>query len=204
MFYIETIVEYLLINFNSYLNNEVLTIFFISFLFKVLLLPFSISQIKFTDKNKRLQPKLEELKKRCGDDKNRLSMETMALYKENNVNPLMGCLPLLAQIPVMISIFNVLRSGQIFVDATIFGSSLVLSDTTLLFPLANSLFLIASSLPSMVSYDNTSKYMPVFMGGIMFYVSKSWPIALHIFMISNSVLTLLQQILVQKIIIKED
>lgn len=204
MFYIENIVEYLLISFNSYLNNEALTIFFISLLFKLILLPFSISQIKFTHKNKKLQPKLDKLKKSCGDDKNRLNMETMALYKEYKINPLMGCLPLLAQIPIMISIFNVLRSGDMFVDATVFGSSIILSDSTLLFPLANSLFLIASSLPSMTSYDNTSKYMPLFMGGIMFYVSKGWPIALHIFMISNSILTLLQQMFVQKIFIKED
>ena len=57
---------------------------------------------------RKLQPKLEQLKERFGDDKAKISQETMALYKKEKVNPLGGCLPILIQIPVFIALYWVL------------------------------------------------------------------------------------------------
>jgi YidC/Oxa1 family membrane protein insertase len=56
-----------------------------------------------------LQPKLEALKQKYKDDRQKLGQETMKLYKEAGVNPLGGCLPLLLQMPVFIALFNVLK-----------------------------------------------------------------------------------------------
>ena len=56
-----------------------------------------------------LQPRLQALKEKYGDDRRRISEETMKLYKEAGVNPLGGCLPMVLQMPVFIALFNVLR-----------------------------------------------------------------------------------------------
>ncbi len=56
----------------------------------------------------KLQPKMQELREKYKDDKQKLSQETMALYKTHKVNPLGGCLPILIQIPVFFGLYKVL------------------------------------------------------------------------------------------------
>ena len=57
----------------------------------------------------RLQPEMRKLQLKYKDDRQKLNEELMAFYKENNLNPLGGCLPLLLQTPVFIILFNVIR-----------------------------------------------------------------------------------------------
>jgi YidC/Oxa1 family membrane protein insertase len=57
---------------------------------------------------RRMQPKLMTLKERYGDDRQRMSQEMMKIYKEEKINPLGGCLPILVQIPVFIALYWVL------------------------------------------------------------------------------------------------
>ena len=57
---------------------------------------------------RKLQPRIEQLKERYGDDRQRMSQAMMELYKKEKVNPLGGCLPILVQIPIFISLYWVL------------------------------------------------------------------------------------------------
>jgi YidC/Oxa1 family membrane protein insertase len=59
-------------------------------------------------KLKKLQPQMMELRERFGDDKQKLNMEVMALYKREKANPLAGCLPIVVQIPVFFALYKVL------------------------------------------------------------------------------------------------
>jgi YidC/Oxa1 family membrane protein insertase len=59
-----------------------------------------------------LQPKIEELRKRCGTDAQKINQETMKLWKEHKVNPFQSCLPILVQFPVLIGLFYVIRDGS--------------------------------------------------------------------------------------------
>ena len=58
-----------------------------------------------------IQPKMKEIRERFKDNPQRLQQETWALYRDNKVNPMAGCLPMLVQIPVFIALFTVLRSA---------------------------------------------------------------------------------------------
>ena len=58
-----------------------------------------------------LSPKLQEIKQKFKDDKSAQSAETMKLYKENNINPLAGCLPLLIQLPILIGLYQAFMAG---------------------------------------------------------------------------------------------
>jgi YidC/Oxa1 family membrane protein insertase len=74
-------------------------------LLKLLFFPLSAASYKSMAKMRVLTPKLAKLKETYGDDKQRLNVEMMGLYKREKVNPLGGCLPVLVQIPVFISLY---------------------------------------------------------------------------------------------------
>ncbi|HUY44844.1 MAG TPA: membrane protein insertase YidC [Streptosporangiaceae bacterium] len=87
-----------------------LTIVFLVILMRLLLLPLFIKQMNATRKMTALAPQVAELKKKYKNDRQKLNEETMKLYKENGANPLAGCLPVAAQLPVFFALFGVLRA----------------------------------------------------------------------------------------------
>jgi YidC/Oxa1 family membrane protein insertase len=75
---------------------------------KLLFFPLSQASYKSMAKMRKIQPRLQELKEKFGDDRQRFNTEMMNLYKKEKVNPLGGCLPILVQIPVFIALYWVL------------------------------------------------------------------------------------------------
>src|SRR3954451_22479304 len=73
------------------------------------LLPLTIKQFKSMQALAHLQPEIKKLQAKYKDDKQRLNQEMMRFYQENKVNPFSSCLPLVAQLPVFISLFYMLR-----------------------------------------------------------------------------------------------
>lgn len=90
------------------LGNFGLAILALTFGIKLLFFPLANKSYKSMSKMKLLQPKMVELKERYGDDRQKLNMEMMELYKKEKVNPLSGCLPILLQIPVFFALYKVL------------------------------------------------------------------------------------------------
>jgi YidC/Oxa1 family membrane protein insertase len=88
----------------------VLTIVVLVALLRLLLLPLFVKQMHSQRKMLALAPQMQELRKRYKNDKQKLNEEMMKLYKENGANPLSGCLPLIAQLPVWFALLNVLRA----------------------------------------------------------------------------------------------
>ncbi len=86
-------------------------IIILTIIIKLVLYPLSHQAIKSQKALQELQPKIEEIKKQCKNDKEKLAKETMELYKSNKVNPLSSCLPLLIQLPFLIAVFQVFRTG---------------------------------------------------------------------------------------------
>ncbi|UYP20126.1 membrane protein insertase YidC [Rhodococcus sp. Z13] len=87
-----------------------LSVMFLVFTLRLLLLRPAIGQVRTTRRMQRLRPQLDALKKHYGDDRQRLALETQKLRKEHDVNILGGCLPPLVQIPVFLGLYHVLRS----------------------------------------------------------------------------------------------
>jgi YidC/Oxa1 family membrane protein insertase len=80
-------------------------------LIKLLLYPLSQQSLKSQRALQRLQPQVEELKKRWQGQKDKLAQELMQLYQRERVSPLSSCLPILIQLPFLIALFKVFRSG---------------------------------------------------------------------------------------------
>jgi YidC/Oxa1 family membrane protein insertase len=87
-----------------------LSIIILVVLMRLVMVPLFIKQRNSMQKMQSHMPQLAELRKKYKNDKQRLNEETMKFYKENGINPLGGCLPLLAQLPVFWSLFNVLKA----------------------------------------------------------------------------------------------
>jgi len=79
-------------------------------LMRLVMVPLFVKQVKSQRKMQSHMPALQEIRKKYKNDKTRLNEETMKFYKENGINPLGGCLPLVAQLPVFWSLFNVLKA----------------------------------------------------------------------------------------------
>jgi YidC/Oxa1 family membrane protein insertase len=87
-----------------------LSIILLVVLMRLVMVPLFIKQRNSMQKMQSHMPQLAEIRKKFKNDKQRLNEETMKFYKENGINPLGGCLPLLAQLPVFWSLFNVLKA----------------------------------------------------------------------------------------------
>lgn len=88
-----------------------LVIIVITILLRLAVYPLTSSSIKAQKALQELQPKLEELKKKYAGDQQKIAQATMELYKNNKVNPLASCLPLLVQLPILIALYWVMQDG---------------------------------------------------------------------------------------------
>src|SRR6476660_1869828 len=87
----------------------VLSIVGLTLVIRAALIPLFVKQIKSSRNMQLLQPKVKELQKKYGHDRERLTQETMALYKETGTNPFSSCLPILVQMPIFLALFRLLN-----------------------------------------------------------------------------------------------
>ncbi len=85
---------------HSFVGNWGFSIIIITFIVRGIMYPLTKAQYTSMAKMRMLQPKIQAMRERLGDDKQRISQEMMALYKAEKVNPLGGCFPLLIQMPI--------------------------------------------------------------------------------------------------------
>ena len=91
-------------------GNVGFAIIILTIVFRVVLLPLGIKQIKSMQAMQALQPKIKEIQKKYNGNKQKIQEQTMKLYQEYGVNPLGGCLPLLLQFPILIAMYSVIRA----------------------------------------------------------------------------------------------
>jgi YidC/Oxa1 family membrane protein insertase len=132
----------LLETFYGLTNSWGLAIIALTLLVRLAMHPLTQKQMSSMQKMQKLQPRMKVLQDKYQDDKGALQQEIMALYKENNVSPTAGCLPLLMQIPIFILLYNVLRDASTreeFINATFLSIRL---DETFLSTIASAIKLV--------------------------------------------------------------
>ena len=97
--------------FNALIPNYGVAIILLTILVRLVFWPLTHKSTVGMRRMQEIQPKVKEIQRRFKDNPQRLQQETWALYRENKVNPLSSCLPMLVQIPVFIALFTVLRSA---------------------------------------------------------------------------------------------
>lgn len=88
---------------------------------RAILIPLTYKQIKGMRALQALQPQLKEIQEKFKNDRQRMQQEVMAFYKENKVNPLASCLPLILQLPIFFALFQLLRGSSFESDVEMGG-----------------------------------------------------------------------------------
>jgi YidC/Oxa1 family membrane protein insertase len=156
------------------LGNYGLAILLLTVLVKILFYPLANKSYRAMNKMKLLQPEMEKLRAKYGDDRQRMSQEMMALYKRVGANPLAGCLPVVIQIPVFFALYKVLFISIEMRHAPFYGwiRDLSAPDPTSLFNLFG---LLPFSPPELFLLGSTVGAWPVIMGVTMFLQQKMNP-----------------------------
>ncbi|MCX7715476.1 MAG: YidC/Oxa1 family membrane protein insertase [Clostridia bacterium] len=106
----------------KYVQNYGLAIIIFTVIIKLVLLPLTVKSQKSMKKQQKLQPALAELQKKYANDKEKLQLEMMKLYKENDVSMSGGCLPMLVQMPILIGLYQVIQKPLSFLIGVNFNS----------------------------------------------------------------------------------
>lgn len=199
--------HWLMTFFYGFVGNWGVAIILLTFVVRGLMYPLTKKQYTSMAKMRKLQPKMEALKERFGDDRQKMGAATMELYKKEKVNPLGGCLPLLLQMPIFIGLFWMLQESVELRHAPfmLWIDDLSALDPYYVLPLlmGASMWFMSKMQPSM-STDPMQQKMMQFMP-VIFTVFFLWfPSGLVLYWVVSNVVTLIQQTIIYKQIENED
>jgi YidC/Oxa1 family membrane protein insertase len=199
-------------------GNYGIAIILLTILVRGLMFPIGRKQALAAQKMQQLQPHLKELQERFKDDKERLTKETFALYKQHGVNPVAGCLPALIQLPIFVGLWQALNTSFPLRHATfLWIRDLAAPDMMFHFPfeiwflgnwfnllpflvvglmlVQTKLFAPPATTPEAEMQQKMMKYMMIFMG-FMFY---KVPSGLGIYFITSSLWAIGERLLLPKV-----
>ncbi|CAH0534776.1 Membrane protein insertase YidC [Vibrio stylophorae] len=164
---------------------------------------YKLTKAQYTSmaKMRMLQPKLQEMRERFGDDRQRMSQAMMELYKKEKVNPLGGCLPILLQMPIFIALYWTLMESVELRHAPFFGwiHDLSAQDPYYILPILMgiSMFIIQKMSPSTITDPMQQKimtFMPVIFTGFFLF----FPSGLVLYWLMSNIMTLTQQTIIYR------
>ncbi|WGE62997.1 membrane protein insertase YidC [Actinobacillus equuli subsp. haemolyticus] len=185
----------------SIVTNWGLAIIGVTLVVKTILYPLTKAQYTSMAKMRMLQPKIQEMRERFGDDRQRMSQEMMKLYKDEKVNPMGGCLPILIQMPIFIALYWTFMEAVELRHAPFFGwiQDLSAQDPYYILPLlmGGSMFLLQKMSPTPVA-DPVQQKVMTFMP-VLFTVFFLWfPSGLVLYWLTSNLITIAQQWLIYR------
>ena len=200
-YFIASPIFWLLTQINDLVGNYGLSILLLTLVIKIILYPLSAKSLKSMAKMRRLAPKINDLKDRYGDDKQKFMQAQMELWKKEKVNPFGGCLPMLLQMPVFLGIYWVLNESVELRQASfiLWYDDLSQMDPYFILPiLMGGAMFVQQMLTPMQTADPAQAKMMKFMP-LIFMVFFLWfPAGLVLYYTANSVLSILQQWIITK------
>ena len=190
--------------FHGVVGNWGVAIILLTVLVKVLLIPLTHRAMVGQEAMKKLQPKIDEVKKKFPEDKERQQMEMMKAYQEAGVNPFGSCLMILVQLPVWAALFTTLRNsyelyGEPFTAH--FLTDLTIKDPTYLLPVLLGVSQILTSKLQPPALDPAQQRMMVWFMPIFFtFIMLQYPAGLLLYIFTNNILTVLQQAVLRRIV----
>jgi YidC/Oxa1 family membrane protein insertase len=199
-------IYWLLNKIHAFIGNWGVAIIGVTLCIKLLFFPLSQASFKSMAKMRKIQPRLKELQERFADDRPRFNTEMMALYKKEKVNPLGGCLPILVQIPVFMSLYWVLSETVEFRQAPfmLWIQDLSVQDPFYVLPLIMGITMkIQQSLNPAPIDPLQAKIMKMF--PIVFTVFfLFFPAGLVLYWVVNNTLSIIQQTYITRQIAKTE
>lgn len=183
-------------NISGYIGfaNYGVAIILMTIVIKILLYPLTVKQIKSMKAMQDLQPKMKEIQEKFKDKPEKLQQEMAALYKNSGVNPLAGCLPLLAQMPILMGIFFAIRDYSYIGDPTFFWlSNLSVADHIYVLPILSAVTTYIQQKQTMNDDNPQTKMMMYFMPIFIGYISINFPSGLVLYWVVSNIAQIIQQ-----------
>jgi len=195
---------------NTFFHNFGVSIIALTLIVRILFWPLNKKAYMSTIAMKELQPEMERIKKKYeGGDRTqaeKMNKEIFALYKTKKVNPLGGCLPMLAQLPIFIGLYGALNHSIDLYQAPFFGwiQDLSMHDPFYILPVLWTVSLIGYMQINPQAMNTNQPGMPnmkwIMMGMNVFFgfLSKDWPSGLVLYLVVSNCVGLSQQFFLQR------
>ncbi|MGB2579870.1 YidC/Oxa1 family membrane protein insertase [Elusimicrobium simillimum] len=194
-------VRSLLVTLYKYTGNYGFSIIIVAILFQAIMLKFTIMQQKSTLTMKKVQPEMKRIQEQYKNDQAAQQQALMALYKKHNFNPFMGCLPLLIQMPIFLALFNAFRTSWDLHGATfIFWiKDLSAKDPYYVLPIVmGAIMFFQQKISAPTGGDPTQTAMLKWMPVIFTFVFINFPAGLVLYWLTNSIISLVIQLIINK------
>ncbi|OGT24765.1 MAG: membrane protein insertase YidC [Gammaproteobacteria bacterium RIFCSPHIGHO2_12_38_15] len=189
---------WLLEKIHSVVGNWGWSIVLVTVFVKILFYKLSESSYRSMAGMRKMQPKIQALRERYGDDKQKLSQSMMEMYRKEGINPLGGCLPILVQIPVFLALYWVLSSSvELRQTPFIFWiHDLSLPDPYYVLPLLMGLSMFIQQRLSPPPPDPTQAKVMMMMPVVLTLFFLNFPAGLVLYWVVNNSLSILQQVFI--------
>jgi len=187
-----------------------LAILLFTIIVKLVLQPLMGKQLRSTRQMAKIQPKVKEIQEKYKGNQQKIQEMQMALYKEHNVNPMAGCLPLLIQMPILIALFTTLRNFKPLYPEyhTFFWiKDLSLQDPTIILAVVVALTTFAQQYVSIVNKEDKTQKMMLYTMPIFFAIMtkmSGFPAGLALYWIFYSIVGAIIQIIFNYFYAKEE
>ena len=169
-------------------------------LIRILLHPLAHKTYVSMKRMQELAPKLEEIKKKYGNDPQKLQEETMKLYKETGVNPASGCLPMLLQIPIFLVLYEIfLNAVELKGASFLWVPDLSRPDPTYLLPILMGASMILQQFLTPTT-NPQQRYIFIAVSVIFTFMFAHFPAGLVLYWFTNNVITALQNFIIKKVV----
>ena len=170
------------------------SIILLTVLIKLVFFPLSAASYKSMARMKNVQPRLKTLKERYGDDRQKFQQEMMKIYKEEKINPLGGCLPILIQIPVFIALYWVLLESVELRQAQWFWlKDLSAQDPFYILPLLMGASMVVQQRLNPAPMDDLQKKIMMALPVVFTVFFLFFPSGLVLYWVVNNILSIAQQ-----------
>ena len=186
--------------FYNFIGNYGFAIILLTVCIKIIFWPLTQKSYKSMKGMQNLQPQMQKLREKYSNDKQRLNQEMMSFYKENKVNPLGGCLPMLIQIPVFFALYQVLLGAIELRHAPfIFWiTDLSVKDPYYITPVIMGATMFIQQKMTPTNVDPTQAKIMLMMPVVFTFMFLNFPAGLVIYWMVNNLLTILQQYLIKR------
>ncbi|MFU8877994.1 MAG: membrane protein insertase YidC [Wenzhouxiangellaceae bacterium] len=186
---------WLLDHIHTLVRNWGLAIILLTLLIKLAFYKLTQAQFRSMGKLRKLQPRIQQLKERYGDDRQKFGQAMMEIYKKEKVNPLGGCLPILVQIPIFIALYWVLlESVELRQAGFLWVPDLSRPDPYFILPVINGAFMILTQkLTPMAGMDPMQRKIMQWLPVAFAVLFAFFPAGLVLYWAANSGISLLQQ-----------
>ena len=182
-------------------GNWGVAIILLTLLIKLVTVYWSTKSMRSMRQMQRLKPKMDVLREKFKDDKQRMNQELMALYKLHKVSPLGGCVPMLIQMPIWFALYSTLGNAQELYRSGFFGwiTDLTAADPYYVLPLLVGGAMFGQQAISPQPMEGAQAKMMKYFMPAMFTVFMMWlPSGLNVYILVNTVLTMIHQWYINK------